>query len=228
MGRRIDGLALRALLISGAYLLFVNAWHSVPLACALALACAAGAEILLRGRRRRRGIPAQARLLALARLDEAEAKVLLAPRLQRRDAGREAALCLALKHPSAALTAGDVLAAWKDHRGEARIALAATCPADAEARAFARALTLPAVALLDGPEVASLLSDWEPDDPGAPLPRPRLRERLLAALQRPVPSKLAILGPAMLALYLLHGQAAYLFAGLWICFRWISGRICLN
>lgn len=220
MGRRIDGLALRALMICGAYLLFLNAWHSVPLACVLSAACAGLAGILLRGRPRRRRASARARLLALARLDGAEAASILSPRLREREPGQEEDLYILLKHPTASLSAGDVLNAWKQRRGGERLLLAATCPADAEARAFARALSHPAVTLLDGAALAALLRDWDPGEVVDPLPRPHLRERLAAALRRPVPAKLAILGPLMLGLYLIRGQAGYLFAGLWICFRW--------
>ena len=224
MGMRIDALALRAILLCGAYLLFVNAWHSVPLACALTFLCVILAGWILRGRPRRRRVSARARLLALARLDEAEAEAILSPLLRARHPGQEFELCQILKHPSATLNAGDVLGAWKRKRGEERVLLAATCPADAEARAFARTLARPAVTLFDGAALASLLRDWDPGESVDPLPRPRLRERLASALRRPIPAKLAILGPALLALYLLRGQAGYLFAGLWICFRWIPGK----
>ena len=41
MGNRIDRAALLILGAAGLYLFFLNAWHSIPLACAAAFVCGA-------------------------------------------------------------------------------------------------------------------------------------------------------------------------------------------
>ena len=49
MGEIIDHAALSAFGAAGYYLFFLNAWGSVPLACAAAFACCALAGRFLRG-----------------------------------------------------------------------------------------------------------------------------------------------------------------------------------
>ncbi len=231
MGRIIDGVALRVGLAIGAYLLFLTAWRSVPLACALTLACAGCAAALPRRRSRERRQTAREKLLRLACLDDAEATQILEPLLRERFPEAPFELCPILRHPMAALTAGDVLALWKARRGAERLAIAATCRADAGARAFARRLSHPAVAILDGDALRPVLAGWRPaPEPPAAKPAPPARLRRLAsdALRRPLPVKLALLGPGMLCLYLLQGSPLYLFGGVWICFRWAAPKLCGN
>lgn len=225
MGRFIDGLCLRAAGIVLAYLLFLHAWGSVPLACGLTLLTAALAALALKGRpHAHRRTPAQARaaLLALAGRTEAEASAELGPLIARRWPGEDCRLCPLLKHPSAGVGANDVLGLWKANRDAERLLIAATCPADAGARAFAQSLSAPAVAVLDDRALLRLLRDA----PEAASPPPPLRhvlrqarERVAALLARPVPPRALALALALLAMYLRLGQPLYLFAGLWVAFR---------
>lgn len=229
MGKAVDRWALRAALACGAYLLFLNAWGSVPLAGGLTLGCAAllGLGLGRRSGPRRRGAAgARAELYRLAAVPEAEAGAALLPLLRARWPGEEFELKVLQKHPSAGVGANDILSLWKQNRGAGRLLVAATCPADARAVAYARSLDAPAVAVLDARALARLLRD-APAEPFAKPPLPaRIRQALHIAaerLSRPAAPRFALFALAMLALYVRVGQPLYLFGGLWVAFRLGAG-----
>ena len=148
MGRRLDGIALGAACVTGLYLFFLNAWRSIPLAALLTMACGALMRLLRLGKpARRRCTPGQARaeLKRIAELDDAAAEQALGEVIRSRYGTEEYRVVPALKHPEARLSVGDVFSAWKAHRGEARIVVAATCPCEPRAKLCAREYRHPVV-----------------------------------------------------------------------------------
>lgn len=219
MGRAIDRFVLGALAAAGLYLFFLNAWGSIPLAAALALGGAALLRGLSQGRpKRKRPSGAQVRqaLLRLAGLDDEAAQAELAALVRARWPDEDFALAPVLKHPEATLTSGDILNAWKANRSAARLAVCATCPAEPRALAYARALTEPAVAVVDSRSLARLMRRALPAQ--SPMPAIPLRWRLgrlaaRVAASRVTPRSLLLAG-ALLAFYLRGGSALYLFGAL--------------
>ena len=228
MGRAIDRWVLRAALGCGAYLLFLNAWGSIPLAGALTLACGGLlCAALKKGPlpRRRSASEARAALQRLAAMTEPEAEAELAPLVRGRWPGEDFALRALLKHPSAGAGANDVLALWKSNRGTARLVIAATCPLDARAAAYARSLSEPLVAVLDAGALLRLLRDAPSDAPAPPLGQ-RIRrgiEGFSARLARPAEPRFIFFALALLALYLRTGRLMCLLGALWVAFRLGAG-----
>ena len=121
-----------------------------------------------------------------------------------------------LKHPEATLASGDLLNAWKANREAARLVVAATCPAEPRALAYARQLRSPTVAVVDSRTLSRLLRKSLP--PEAPEPRQPIRQRLRQLAARVatvrVSPKSALLAAAMLMLYLRGAGPLYLFGAL--------------
>ncbi len=224
MGHIIDTVVFSALAAAGFYLFFLNAWGSAPLAGVLAFACVAAGRRLVKKRPRRASLArVRAELLRLAGLPDAQAQAELAALLRWRWPGEDFALAPVLKHPEATLTSGDLLNAWKANRDAARLAVAATCPAEPRALAYARQLTGPAVAVVDSRALSRILRRTLPaEEPrssaaGGPTIAARLRARFAALsplLARRVRPKNALLAAALLALYLRGASPLYLFSAL--------------
>lgn len=221
MGRHIDRWALAALGAAALYLLFLNAWKRVPLACAAAFASCALARRAFAGLNLpRRATRAQvaARLMRLAALSDAEAQAALSELVRARWPGERFELTPVLKHPEASLTSGDILNAWKANRGAENLVVAATCPCEPRAALYAAQLRAPRVAVVDSRVIARLLrKSPEPDDDAPPPPfSPLLRLRLMAArcAGTRVSPKNALLAAALLMIYLRRGQPLYLFCAL--------------
>lgn len=219
MGRVIDRFVLSALAAAGLYLFFLNAWGSIPLACALAFVCAAlGRFVATRIPRPRRATLAWARseLTRLAALPDREAEAALSALVRGRWPEEDFRLFAALKHPEATLSAGDILGAWKANRDAERLVIAATCPCEPRAALYARELTGPAVAVLDSRAIIRLLRTGMQADPQirrqpvVPSLR-RLFGRLCAARVSP---RTALVGAALLAMYLMRGSLLALLAAL--------------
>ena len=218
MGRTIDAIILGALSASGLYLFFLNAWGSIPLACALALVCVALGRRAraIRPRRRASRARVRAELLRLAELADAQAQAELSGLVRRRWPGEAFVLAPVLKHPEAAMTSGDVLNAWKANRDADRLVVAATCPAEPRAFACARQLQDPVVAIVDSRVLSRILRRSLP--PESPAPRVPLRGRLRALSGRVAASRVTprspLLALSLLALYLRGAGPLYLFAAL--------------
>lgn len=218
LARLIDQIAVTSLGATALYLFFLNAWGSIPLAAALAFVCTALARKLAGARPRRRASLARIReeLARLSGLGDAEAQAALAALVRSRWPGEDFDLVPVLKHPEATLTAGDLLNAWKANRDAARLVVAATCPAEPRALAYARELRAPAVAVVDSRALARLLRKSLPPD--APAPRAPLRQRLKRLALRVgtgrVSPRGALAALAMLALYLRGAGPLYLFGAL--------------
>ena len=217
MGRRVDHIVIGALATAGLYLFFLNAWGSVPLAVALAFVGAAAGGRALRRRPGRASLGrVRAELLRLAGLEDDRAQAELTALVRWRWPGEDFALAPVLKHPEATLTAGDLLNAWKANREAARLVVAATCPAEPRALAFARQLSGPAVAVVDSRALARILRRTLPPD-GVPHRKWRSLSRLATTFLpagRRVSPKNAMLAAALLFLYLRGASPLYLFASL--------------
>ena len=219
MGGIIDCAVFSALAASGLYLFFLNAWGSIPIAAGLALLCMALGRRLIAARpRRRRASLSRVRseLLRLAGLPDDEAQAALTALIRRRWPGEDFALAPVLKHPEATLTSGDLLNAWKANRDAARLVVAATCPAEPRALAYARELQAPVVAVADSRALSRILRRALPPDSPAPHVPLRHRLRRLAARLSAgrVSPRNALLAAAMLALYLRGAGTLYLFGAL--------------
>ena len=225
MGIIIDQIAFSVLAAAGFYLFFLNAWGSAPLAGVLAFACVAAGRRLVKKRPRRASLArVRAELLRLAGLPDAQAQAELAALLRWRWPGEDFALAPVLKHPEATLTSGDLLNAWKANRDAARLVVAATCPAEPRALAYARQLHDPVVAVVDSRALSRILRRTLPaEEPrdrsaaGGPTIISRLRAKcavLSLLLARRVRPKNALLAAALLALYLRGASPLYLFSAL--------------
>ncbi|MDO4865580.1 MAG: hypothetical protein Q4C10_03415 [Clostridia bacterium] len=217
LGRRIDRAALPLLAAAALYPFFLNAWRSIPLACAATFACVMLIRRLLgRPRRGLNRTAARTELLRIAALPDAEAADVLRELIEARYPGEVFALFPALKHPETSLSSGDVLAAWKANRGAARLVIAATCPCEPRAACYARQLADPEVAVVDSRLLLRLLGRR-----ASPVTEPRavpLRRRLAGwfafAASRPIQPRNLLLAAVMLAVYRLNGNPMYLFAAL--------------
>ena len=217
MGKSIDRIVLTALLAASLYLLFVQAFRSVWLACALSFACSAMIlRRVLRAPRRARMTTAQASALlerwAYGPDDEAETRI-----AKLLDHGEDCALVYLPRHPAAAVSMGDVFSAWKAHRRENRLILAAPCRADGRAKTFARTLQDPSVEIADAPQLVALIrrSGLEPPH----VPRfsawlAKLRLAVCALPERRPWKQSALYGLLLIPVYLLTSNPAYLFLGL--------------
>lgn len=217
MGIYIDRIVLGALGTAGLYLFFLNAWGSIPLAAILAfVGVAAGRRALARRPGRASLGRVRAEVMHLAGLSEAQAQAELASLVRWRWPGEDFALAPVLKHPEATLTSGDLLNAWKANRNAARLVVAATCPAEPRALAFARQLSDPAVAVVDSRALSRILRRTLPPDResrGHWRPLSRLTAAFLPG-GRQVSPKNAMLAAALLLLYLRGASPLYLFASL--------------
>ena len=220
LAENIDHAAIGAVGAMAYYLFFLNAWGSIPLACALAFVCTVLSRWLLKSLpivRRASAAQARAELLRIAGLPDADAGAELTALIAARWPEEDFRLAPVLKHPEATMTSGDVLNAWKSNRDAQRLVVAATCPCEPRARLFAGQLSAPVVAVMDSHRLTRLLRALPADS----LPRPSqpsLGSRLStlcasAAAARPsLRSALLIL--ALLFSYMVSGSAWYLFLAL--------------
>ena len=217
LGSRIDRTVLPLIAAVALHPFFLNAWRSIPLACAADLTCVALIRRLLN--RPRKGIGtglARAELLRIAALPDDEAETVLRELIEARFPCESFATAVALKHPEASLSSGDVLAAWKANRGKARLVIAATCPCEPRAACYARQLTEPVVAVVDSRMLLRLLKKSSPraEAPCRIPPRKRLAGWFASVSTRPIRPRNLLLASVMLAVYHFRGNPVYLFAAL--------------
>lgn len=231
LAESIDRAALGLIGAVAWYLLFLNAWGSIPLACGLAFLCAALSHALLRGLPRvRRATAAQARaeLLRVAGLDDASAERALTALIAERWPEERFRLAPVLKHPEATMSSGDVLNAWKANRDAERLVIAATCPCEPRAAFYARGLRSPAVAVMDSCRLTRLLRALPAGRLPTP-PRPGFRDALAGLWANAVAARpslrSAVLALALLGSYLVSGNAWYLFPALAVAAHTGAGLI---
>ena len=232
MGKWIDRGVLFLLGTAALYLFFLNAWRSIPLACAATFVCDALLRRIVVRRPPRKQLTrrqAEAELQRISRLSDDEALAILGPLLKRRYPGEEYRLVPALKHPEASLSGGDILALWKANRDAARVAVAATCCCDPRAALYARELHDPQVAVMDRRQLARILRSC--GDPASAIPptekppRNGLRHLLCRVAAQPVRLRDALAAGLALILYLIGGSVLYLFCALAMLFRLGRGLI---
>ncbi|MBQ9951038.1 MAG: hypothetical protein IJO98_02720 [Clostridia bacterium] len=221
MGKWIDRAAMAALTALGLYILFLQAFGSVPAAAVLSFAC----TLMLVRRRSLRGakyrltrMQAEAILQKLAYGDDAEARC----RIALLTNCPEAELVYLGKHPTASVGTGDVFGAWKSHRGEQRLVLAAPCYADSRARAFAKTLREPSVEIADAAKLIPLLrkSGWDGQETGSFSARFSRLKAFCSDLpcRRPWPKNL-LTGLFLLIFYLFTGNILYLIVSMGMLLR---------
>ena len=211
MGRKIDRFALLTLAAVVLYIVFLNAFGSIALACLLTFpVCAA----LIRIWKKR---------APLARMTRFQAKEILRKWAygSDEDARREllplirsdGKVIYLPRHPTASVGMGDVFGTWKANRSEDHIVIAAPCYADSRARTFARTLEKPTVFIMDAPKLISAIRKSDLPAPSMPLGRSfvfRLKEMISALPGRRPWYRNLLLGLIMMLIYLSSGRTAYL------------------
>ena|GEM_PF-4645678 len=227
MIRRIDRIVLWMLILCALFVGFMAAsGDRIPVAAgASALSC-----LLLRrlwegvrrrfGGRSRRARRQYARLLLnqWLLLPPEEMRDKLRALLVRRLPGYspdESLICLPFAPTSRALDADLMLSQWRAHRGEARIVLAALCPADPSARQWAEKLSRPTLRVVDGAALEDMLIR---EHRAVPAGEEGARKSALSPaafrrlLGRVHPLKASLYALLALGLYLFSGRLIYLSA----------------
>ena len=237
MGKKIDAFVLTLAAAGGFYLYFRGALHSRIAALALALVCCfvltklirRVMAILAKGRfmqKRRVRRCAGSAVMQLACLDTDEVREKLS-NLLRASFNGECPEMLPVEliqlHPSTKLPQDRLFDAWRVHRGEERIAVCATCPADADSRILASSLRAPRVALIDSNALAQLIAE-HPEGfncaDATPVKRLRLRLSRVSALliNRKNAPRGILFTFAMVLMYVLSANIAYLIAAMVLLF----------
>ena len=237
MGKKIDAFVLTLAAAGGFYLYFRGALRSRLASLALALLCCfvlvkfvrRTAAILSKGRfmqKRRVRRCAGSAVMALACRDAGQAREQLIELLRESFAGEcpeSLSVELIQLHPSTKLPQDRLFDAWRAHRGEDRLAVCATCPADADCRILADSLRAPRVALIDSANLTQLIAEHPEGfhcEDAAPTKRLRLRfNRVFALLinRRNAPRGL-LFAVAMVLMYVLSANTAYLIAAMALLF----------
>ncbi len=211
MGRWLDRALLFSLAAFALYLLFLQAVGNVLLAAGLSFVCCA---MMIQLRRRHAGQVRMTRVQAGMILEswacgpDDEARKQIAELIRK-----DGALSYFAKHSSATLGVGDVFSAWKSHRGEGHLILAATCHSDGRARTYAATLANPSVEILDAAKLIPLIRRSSIPPPHAPAGRQffrRIRDIFAALPERRPWYKSLLYGLGLMLLYLVTGSAAYL------------------
>ncbi|NLF27765.1 MAG: hypothetical protein GX592_07685 [Clostridiales bacterium] len=221
MGRKIDRIALSAVLAAGLYLFYAAAFRSIPAAIALAFVSMlllhnALSGLFGRGRAREKlRDRARSALSGWALLDEGGVEKRVRALLDKAYPGEadRAEIAAVVRHPEGApLTVDALLEAWKGRNCE-KLIVAATVPADARAQAYARSLKNPGVRLIDGQQLQELLMKFPPEPSETAQPAPRRRRWGIQISRERAPRKL-LFGLMLLAMYVLMGNILYLGASL--------------
>lgn len=222
MGKKIDRLTL--FLLSGAlfYLFFLNAWHNIPAACALAFSCCALLNHLL-GRRpvyfKCTKAQADAEILRIACLPEENALQEAESLLRLRYPDETFKAVILQKHPSGSISTGDVFSIWKKHAGEEAVAITATCSADGRAVAYSKELKKPRIAIIDSRQLSHIIRTCGScSAPSRTTIRHTFRRLCLRISSCRITGKNAFFALTLLAMYLLMGNPLYLFLSLGILF----------
>ena len=228
MGGFIDKITLNTLIAVGYYLLFMAAFGSIPLACALAFVCSAlthkllcGLKCRIQGGRRMQRKALRRRIDAL--IDEwtlsepphgqiAETVKKLYPECAEDDT----AVCI-LPRPAACppLEGGTCFDLWQAHRREDRLLIVCTGRVSPTAFTLAQALSAPRVRILDRSLLAAALEkrpDLVPET--QPKSAPLRRKRIRFSVDRKHAPRSLLSGTMLLAMHFLLGNFLYLLIGL--------------
>lgn len=212
MGKWIDRMALLALVSTAMYLLFLQAFHSIPAACVLSFVCCSLLLTLARRRPRRAGmsaLQAEALLNQWACSPDEEACNSIAQLL----GVRADSLIYLPGHPASTLFMRDFFEIWKNHRDRSSITIATPCRADGRAVRLLRTLPPPAVTIADAAQLIPLIRrSGLPAPEASPLRHwiSRLGSAIAALPGRRSWQRRVAFGVMLLLLYLLGGNPAYL------------------
>ena len=228
MGKKIDLFVLQVAVAAAFYLYFRGAFRSRILALLLALL---GCFVLLHlGRKllalakncrwmRRRAVKrgANGAVMRLACLPEEEALSTVRTLLEK-CYGALPTLALVQQHPSLRLSEERVFELWRAHRGEAQLAICATCRCDDPCRALAASLRAPRIALVDASALEQLICE-HPEGLVAPREKAvraklHLRRAAQLLLNRKNAPRNLLLAASMLLLYLFSGSIVYLICSI--------------
>ena len=221
-GKFIDRTVLTIISALAAYLFFLNAWGSIPLACASAFVFC----ILLKTLVSRRPVrfrctlaEAEAELLRIASMSDSDTYAAIEALVRKKYPDEEYILAPVAKHPTSGISSGDIFAQWKKHRGSKRLLIAATCGCDPRAVMYARELSEPQIAVLDRRQLLRIIRTNGVPEGTAPEPLLRRLKRVPAKLTagRSGP-KNAFFGCVLTGIYLLTGNPLYLLSGLFSLF----------
>ena len=232
MGKKIDLFVLSMGISTGFYLFFRGAFQSRMLCILLSLLGCAVAMRLLRAfsgllsksaliKKRRLRKQAGSAMMALACMDEAEAREKLCKLIQR-VYGCDYPLELLQCHPAATLKENDVFDLWKRRKGENRIVLCTTARAEASCRSMAASLRQPQIALID----SEMLSQLVAESPEGMFPAEEKRlcrqNRLLRMrdqlFQRKNAPRCLLMFASMLMIYVFSANLVYLACALFLLF----------
>ena len=231
MGKKIDRIFFGALGAASFFLLYLGAFGSIALACALSFCSCALVRKLLSGLSARFKLSPPAKKRALrarisvlledwARLPQTEAEFAMRPILEAlySEIAEADTRLIPVARPACceALDAAACFALWQAHRDASRLVIACTGRADPSAFALVRTLDSPQARLLDGPLLAAALErrpDLVPD--AAPDPTPAARRfRLRRLIRRETVPRCLLTGLSLTLGYLLFGHPLYLLSGL--------------
>lgn len=237
MGKKIDAFVLTLAAAGGFYFYFCGAFHNRAVALALALLCCIVLRKLVR---RVAAILAKGRFLQKRRVRRCAGGAVMELACRDAEAVREQLSSLLRAcygeacpsglpveliqlHPSTKLPQDRLFDAWRAHRGEERLAVCATCAADADSRILASSLRAPKVALIDSSQLSRLIAEHPEGFTCAdarPARRAGLRLRRAASLlinRRNAPRCL-LFTLAMGMMYVLSANIAYLIAAMVLLF----------
>jgi len=221
-GKYIDKAVLTALLATASYILFLNLWNSIPLACAVSFILC----VLLRKVSHAKPAhfkcthaQAEAELMRIIAMNDEDAREAIEKLVRRKYPQEEFILTPYIKHPSSSLSVGEVFAQWKKHRGCKHVLIAATCASDARAVMYARELTEPRIAVVDRRHIIRMIRAAGICENTSSIP-------LFARLKR-IPGNLTLrysgiknglFGLILTGMYLVTGKLLYLVLGLFSLF----------
>lgn len=222
MGKKIDRFTLFILSAMVFYLFFLNTWHNIPLACALAFICCVLLNYILCRRPAHfkcTKAQANAEILRIACLSEEDALSEVEKLLRFRYPNEAFKTALLLKHPLCSISTGDAFSIWKKYIGEENIVIAATCPADGRAIAYSKELKQPRIAIVDSRQLSHIIRISglcaSPSRFTMKETFQKVRHRFISCR---ITGKNAFFALTLLTMYLLMGNPLYLFLSLAILF----------
>lgn len=224
MGKKIDGFVLSILMAICLYLYFLQISQNNVFSLIAAFVCCLILSRLFRriGRqignsrhlqKRRYCRQAGSVIMELACADRAVTLERLKS-LLKKTFQEEYALELIQAHPCEKLAANSVFCTWKQHRGDEKLVLCATCICEAEVRMMAQSLRAPRIAIIDSERLKQLMAEYPMDfqlNPSRKASFRRFATRLrLRILNRRNAPRCILFGVFSLVLYVFSGNVLYL------------------
>lgn len=227
MGHFIDRAALRVISAGTAYLFFMGAFGSIPIAAAAAFISLALIKKLTSripsgyiGRRRRRLARARSEVEALSLGDTEASAARIHNILSATYSGQldGAAVYPILRHPSGRkLSADDIADAWRALHEYERAVIVSTAQADTGAAEIANRLHSPRLSLIDGVQLAGIIAALSTYEYTAPVQKQKKRPLASAMLRsagRAKAGKCIFTAGMMFLLFWISGSGVYLLGSL--------------